>query len=106
MLDRWYFWPTVMVEGGGLGGLGRGWVILLDRWYFRPTVMVEGGGSGGLGRGWVILFDRWYFWPTVGLEFTVAVNPATSYLDIDEPFSLKVFNYASTFGRSFKLSKE
>ena len=28
-----------MVEGGGLGGLGRGWVILLDRWYFWPTVV-------------------------------------------------------------------
>ena len=54
-----------MVEGGGLGGLGRGWVILLERWYFLPTVMVEGGGLGGLGRGWVILLDRWYFWPTV-----------------------------------------
>ena len=46
------------VEGGG-------WVKLLDRWYIWPTVIVEGGGLGGLGRGWVILLDRWYFWPTV-----------------------------------------
>ena len=46
------------MEGGGLGGLGRGWVILLDRWYFWPTVMVESGGLGGLGRWWVILPRR------------------------------------------------
>ena len=60
-----FLWPTVMVEGGGLGGLGRGWVILLDRWYFWPTVIVEGGVLGGFGRGWVIVLDRWYFWPAV-----------------------------------------
>ena len=33
-----------MVEGGGLGGLDQGWVIRLNRWYFWPTVMVEGDG--------------------------------------------------------------
>ena len=38
MLDRWYFWPTVIVKGGDLNGLGWWWVILLDRWYFWPTV--------------------------------------------------------------------
>ena len=65
LLDRWYLWPTVIVEGGGLGGLGRWWGILLNRWFFFPTVIVEGGGLGGLGRGWVILLDRWYFWATV-----------------------------------------
>ena len=54
-----------MVVGGGLGGQGRGRVKLLDRGYFWPTVIVNGGGLGELGRGWEILLDRWYFWPTV-----------------------------------------
>ena len=40
-----------MVEGGGLGGLGRCWVILLKMSCFWPNVMVGGGGLGG--------WDRW-----------------------------------------------
>ena len=47
------------------GGLGQWWVVLHYRWYFWPTGIVKGGGLGRSAWWRVILLGRWYFWPTM-----------------------------------------